>query len=96
MSNSASTMGLPELRDSSSDASALLGGRLRPAAFVEGVARGGYGFIYVGCGCVGDLGDDLFGGGVVDGDPVVGGVLGEFAVDEEGCARSRGCGGHGN
>ena len=53
--------------------------------------------VYVGYGGVGDLGDDFFGGGIVDGDPVGGGVFDEFAVDEDFFAEGGGVGaGHGD
>ena len=97
MSNSASTMGLPVLRHSSSasagrlartfsaeaeeDAAAFLRGGRRPWAVFESGFGGGYGAVDVVGAGVGNLGDDFFGGGIVDGKSLRGLARDPLAVD---------------
>ena len=63
------------------DAAAFLRGGGRPWAFFEGGFGGGYGAVDVVGAGVGDLGDDFFGGGIVDGEGLRGLARDPFAVD---------------
>ena len=82
MSYSASTIGLPRVarlqlrqqrgffadlgRDAKEDAAPVLRRCLRPAAFIEGIARRGHRGVYIGRAGIGNFRDNFFGRRIID------------------------------